>query len=275
MVEIGGSGRHRSTLPAPTLQNALKLSTASQIVCPLSASMSKLGILALYYQLFGQTSRNYRIAIKATFVLVTCVMVVQFIIPFANCKPFSKMWTPDGPGTCAIASLSLWRYLSLPNVFTTVLMIAIPFPKLFGLKVSAATKLGLAVILCVCVAGMVAAIMRVVSFLAVTSFHDITFENVKPFCWTITESGIYLIAGILPTLRPLMKKVFKNVPFDRILSASFRSSGSWGHKKGVFNKDKTLPELPKGQKPFTDMSSKGTVLVMMEDERCLMREDSR
>ncbi|MCP6336096.1 hypothetical protein NL449_29165, partial [Klebsiella pneumoniae] len=77
---------------------------------------------------------------------------------------------------------------------------------------------GLVVVFLVCIAGIVAAIMRFESFLAVKDFHDITYENVKPLCWTVAESGIYLVAGVLPTLKPLIKKVCKNTALERLLT---------------------------------------------------------
>ncbi|KAF2249013.1 hypothetical protein BU26DRAFT_379265, partial [Trematosphaeria pertusa] len=129
------------------------------------------------------------------------------VIPFANCKPFSKNWEVMGPGSCAIQPLSLWRYLSIPNVVTTIIIVGIPLPALYKLNVSPATKVGLGLVFSVCIAGIVAAIMRFQSFLEVANFNDITYENIKPLCWTIAESGIYLVAGVLPTLRPLVRKV--------------------------------------------------------------------
>lgn len=86
--------------------------------------------------------------------------------------------------------------------------------------------------LSVCVLGMVAGIMRFYSFLAVRSFEDITYEAVQPLCWTIAESGIYLVAGVMPTLRPLVRKVVGDVHFDKLLSRSSWSSGNRSSKRG-------------------------------------------
>ncbi|KAL5115420.1 hypothetical protein ACEQ8H_006720 [Pleosporales sp. CAS-2024a] len=227
MVKIGGAGRHLDTLPDSTIEKALKLSTALQIVCPLTTSLSKLGVLCLYHRIFAQTGRWYRPVIWATFGLVATIMVTQIPLPFANCKPFSKTWRPDGPGNCAIEGLYLWRYLGIPNVLTTLILVAIPVPALAKLRVSAASKLGLVVVFSVFILGIIAAIMRFQAFLEVTDFHDITYQNVKPLCWTIAESGIYLVAGILPTLKPLLNKVSKGTALERMLTRCPRSFESW------------------------------------------------
>jgi hypothetical protein len=179
---MGDAGRHLVTLPAGTLMNALKLCTVLQIVCPLMTSLSKLGVLCLLNRIFKQSERWYRIAIGTTFYLRLAITFSQVLIPFINCRPFSKNWKPDEPGTCAIARLSLWRYLDIPNVSTTLFTVAIPFPALAKLHVSRSSKLGLVIVFGVCVLGVGTAIMRVRFFLKVVDINDITYQNVKPLC---------------------------------------------------------------------------------------------
>ncbi|KAF2875535.1 hypothetical protein BDV95DRAFT_591018 [Massariosphaeria phaeospora] len=284
MVQLGGAGRHLVALPISTIHTSLKMSTVNQIICPLTTSLTKLGVLCLFHQILGRTSRRLRIIINVTFVVVLCVLLVQVLIPFVNCKPFSKMWQPERPGFCGIPAQALWRYLSLPNVITTMVIISIPVPSLYKLHVSTLTKIGVGVVFVVCVMGFIAAVMRFHAFVMVENFNDITYDNVMPMCWTIAESGIYLLAGILPTLRPLLRKVFADVPFEKLLSKSFKSlksfrtSGSWGNKRGSQMRpkggkptdvQKPLPSVPKDNILFSDMSSNGTVMVMMEDEESL------
>lgn len=233
LIEYGGAGRHLVALDRPSITLALKLSFALQIVCPLTTSFSKLGVLCLFYRIFGQSSRAYRMCIKATFAFVVVIMIAQILIPFLNCRPFNHTWHPESQGSCAIPALSLWRYLGIPNVVTTLIIVTLPVPALAKLNVSRPVRLGLIVVFGICILGIVAAIMRFQSFLAVTNFRDITYENVKPLCWTIAESGIYLVAGIMPTLRPLLMRVFKDTIFHRLVAtgSSAKVSGSWGNKR--------------------------------------------
>jgi len=238
MIHIGGAGHHAATLPLETITKALQLNTALQLICPLTTSLTKLSILSLFYTIFGRTSKHYRLVIRITFALCLMTLIVQVIIPFANCKPFYKTWTLGAEQACAINGLYLWKYLSIPNVITTLIVVAIPVPAVYKLRISSATKIGLGIVFCVCVCGVVAAIMRFASFLAVQSFHDFTYEQITPLCWTIAESGTYMVAGVMPTLRPLMRKIFSNVQFEKILTGRFKtfktskSEGSWGNKRG-------------------------------------------
>jgi hypothetical protein len=62
-------------------------------------------------------------------------MVAQVLIPFMNCRPFSKTWNPDPryPGSCYIPGLVLWRYLGIPNVVTSLVIIGILVPNEYNL----------------------------------------------------------------------------------------------------------------------------------------------
>jgi hypothetical protein len=90
LIRIGGTDYHFAALDPYTIANALKLITALQIVYPLTASLSKLGVLCLFHSLFAQTSTPYRIIIYIAFLIVLSIMAVQVLIPFINCCPFSK-----------------------------------------------------------------------------------------------------------------------------------------------------------------------------------------
>lgn len=149
------------------------------------------------------------------------------------------------------------------------MIVGIPVPALAKLHVSRPVKVGLCIVFSVCILGIVAAIMRFQSFLAVVDFHDITYENVKPLCWTIAESGIYLIAGVMPTLRPFLRRLFKDTMFERMLTGSSRTrqSGSRGDKR--FSRmwlkvGQPVPEVVKEHRSNSDASREGVTLVKLD-----------
>ncbi|KAF9741863.1 hypothetical protein PMIN06_005141 [Paraphaeosphaeria minitans] len=277
-IHIGGAGRHTATLDYATITTALQLNTALQIICPLTTSLSKMSILCLLHTIFGRTSERTRLVIRLTFVLCLITLIVQVVIPFSNCRPFSATWTLGRQSQCTISGLALWKYLSIPNVLTTFVVVAIPLPALYKLRVSTTTKLGLAVVLCVCVCGVVAAIMRFVSFIRVMSFDDFNYEQIDPLRWTIAESGIYMLAGVLPTLRPLARKLFGNTTFERILTGMFRSDGigksgvsegSWGNKRGseMGRGDADEVALVRKENNFSMLSTEDTIVGVEDEEK--------
>lgn len=231
LIRFGGTGHHTLAIAPQTLRTALKLSVANEIVCPLTTSLSKLGVLCFLDRILRQSGRWYRIAIRSAFVLVAMIMLAQVLVPFVNCRPFRKTWQPEVEGSCAIEGLDLWRYAGIPNVLTTLLVVGIPVPALARLKVSREVKCGLGVVFAVCIVGVVAAFMRFYSFLMVEDFHDITYENVTPLCWIVTESGLYFIAGVMLTLRPLFRKVLKKTALKGIWTRRTMSLGSWRSRR--------------------------------------------
>jgi hypothetical protein len=260
MIKRGGAGQHLATLPASTATTGLKLSTALQIICPLTTSLSKLAVLCLLHRILGGSSRPTRLAIRVVFSLVATIMLVQLLIPLLNCRPLSKTWTPGGPGTCAIPGLALWRFLGIPNLVTSILIIAIPLPAMCRLHVSRATRCGLGFVLGVCVLGIGAAIMRFWTFLSVRDFHDITYESVGPLCWTIAESGIYLVAGVLPTLRPLLKLVFTGTWVEKMVREKSRQSGSWAYGRRRLRGNHSTPAASETQRSQSHNVAEGVVL---------------
>ncbi|KAF2729627.1 hypothetical protein EJ04DRAFT_555963 [Polyplosphaeria fusca] len=248
MLSIGGAGKHLAANSPATTRSLMKLLLAHQIICPLTTSLTKLGILVLFHQILARTSRYYKVAIQITFFLVLATAVIQVIIPFANCKPLAYNWNRRTmQGSCAFDGLALWRYLTIPNIVTTFVMVLIPLPALYKLQVTPASKFGLSLVFSVAIAGVVAATMRFHAFLTVSDFSDISFEIITPECWTIAESGIYLIVGVLPTLRPLVKLLCGDVNFDRMLSRTFGktdASGNSSWKRGSGIEAKAPSELP-------------------------------
>lgn len=56
------------------------------------------------------------------------------------------------------------------------------------------------------VSGIMASILRFVSFNNTSSFIDATWNAVELYIWTLAEPSIYLIAACLITYRPLLEK---------------------------------------------------------------------
>jgi len=231
MIYTGGTGHHTASLTPHQRATALKLAAASQIICPMTTSFSKLGVLIFLSRILRQSGRWYRIAIWSTFALVTATMLAQVLMPFVNCRPFRKTWEPQVDGTCSIEILALYRYAGTPNVITTLLVIGIPVPVLAKLHVSRGVKTGLCIVFAICIVGVVAAFMRTYSYLKVEDFRDITYENVRPMCWIVAESGIYLIAGVMLTMRPLVRRVCKGTRMERFWTGSGERSRSWGSRR--------------------------------------------
>ncbi|KAF2267834.1 hypothetical protein CC78DRAFT_49279 [Lojkania enalia] len=254
MIRIGGAGRHVAALSPSTIGNMLKLNLAHQIICPLTTSLTKLSILLLFQQILGRTSRYYIYIIHVTFFLVAATALIQVIIPLANCKPFNYNWNKMIDGSCAFRGIELWRYLSIPNLITTLIMLLIPLPALYNLRIPHLTKIGLCIVFSFAIVGCIAGSLRLQSFLEITDLSDHSFNMIKPECWTIAESGTYLVVGVLPTLKPLLERVCESMGIEGVFTRTF-STSRWNKGSGETHGmrsakrenafDKMLPRLPR------------------------------
>ena len=150
MIKLGHAGQHIWTITPSQMTTLLKLVFALQILCPLSTSLIKLAILIFFRRLFGFQSKKHRIVIYITFAIISLLAIIQLIIPLINCSPISKNWDFTVPGKCRFDNMGLWRYLSVPNVVTSFLMLAIPAPAVWRLRVGVYTRVGLAITGVVC-----------------------------------------------------------------------------------------------------------------------------
>ncbi|KAF2745692.1 hypothetical protein M011DRAFT_131934 [Sporormia fimetaria CBS 119925] len=223
----GGAGYHTDTVGLDTLITMLKLIKAHELIYVSSMLFPKLAILYLYLRIF--TTRPMQISIYATGVLVVVTFLFGVFASFLNCRPLSSFWNPQLERNCTMDVLTIFRYYSIPNLVSDAILIIIPLPIICKLRVSATTKVGLYFTFMVMAFGMVAAILRFVSFLQVELFTDITYHGITTTSWTIIEPGVYLVAATMPTLRPLIRRISRRAnpyvcPSRQKLMGCFRTS---------------------------------------------------
>lgn len=63
-----------------------------------------------------------------------------------------------------------------------------------------------------CDRGIVTAILRFVGFLRTDVFQDVTYHAVVTTNWSIIEPGVHLMGATVPTLRPMVRRFFSQMP---------------------------------------------------------------
>lgn len=66
--------------------------------------------------------------------------------------------------------------------------------------------------------GIFTAIFRLREFIVLGPFKDLTWYSIDTYTWTVVETGVYLIAACLPSLRSLLKHLFKDMDIRSIRS---------------------------------------------------------
>ena len=143
MVRYGGTGRHVVALEPAVVMRWLKLDVAEVFMYLVSITLPKLAILCLYGRIF--TMRPYRCAIYTTGSLIVLTLLAGVITAIAICRPFSYLWDQSiSDGHCGNV-IALYRYISIPNLFTDVCIIVLPLHGVWGLQAKIVHKIGITV----------------------------------------------------------------------------------------------------------------------------------
>lgn len=139
-VTIGGAGYPANTLPHRTVRRMFQLSKAHEVVYVLSIPFPKLTILCLYLRLF--TARLSKAILYAAGVTIIVTALFFFIAIFSNCRPFNAFWNQSIQPTCTMDVMSAFRFYSVPNIATDVVILILPIPALLRLNVGTLAKVG-------------------------------------------------------------------------------------------------------------------------------------
>lgn len=106
-----------------------------------TVNIPKLAILAFYHRLFPNKSNRIPIVLLMAFCIA--LMIATLIAAFTACIPFSANWNPKEPGAHCVNKEALFRYTSLPNIFSDICMLILPAKVVWKLHMSTRLKIGL------------------------------------------------------------------------------------------------------------------------------------
>ncbi|KAF2180761.1 hypothetical protein K469DRAFT_639166 [Zopfia rhizophila CBS 207.26] len=261
-VYIGGVGRHAAALKMESPEK-LVVWAKFAIIIPItyfpSVAFPKLSILALYLRIFEEPA--YQIVCWATALFIGGNCIGAVIPAFFICIPLEYWWNKNLPGGGNCIDVNAWyRWPSIVNIATDLVMLAIPIPAIITLHTSKRVKAGLAATFLLGSIGFITAIVRFIGFFTEDMAADPTWVEVKLIWWTIMECQFYLFAASLISCKPLLRPIRdKLAPFTK-------KWGSWGSnflskrsspKNSSYGVQGTSLEMPKREdsKQLEDGSS--------------------
>ncbi|RYO86641.1 hypothetical protein DL766_003535 [Monosporascus sp. MC13-8B] len=206
-VVRGGVGKHTivNLIVDPDAMNrGAKYFFVSQFMYGTVIALIKSSILALYLHIFPTQFMK-----KSCFVLGGLVFawwLMAMIVPFVQCKPMSKSWSPFEEGTC-IDTCAFLVGNAVPNIVTDAAILALPAHQISKLQLRTMQKaaitgiflLGGIVIIASCIR------LKVVYALWESDLNmDFTVQIKDSWLWTVTEPAVGVLCACLPTLRPLV-----------------------------------------------------------------------
>jgi len=169
----------------------------------LAVCLPKLAILELYLRIF--LSRSFRMACYVTIGIVVATFVATGLTATFQCTPIAFQWDKNIKDGYCIDELAFFRWCSLPNVITDVVLLVLPIPIVLRLHATTQKKLELVGIFVCGSAGLIFSIVRFSLFFKTDAFADETWTSSILMVVTDIEPAAYFICACLPGLRPLLE----------------------------------------------------------------------
>lgn len=213
-------GKHADTLSIPIIIQFLKYVFAAQLLYVIALAWIKLAILAFYWRLFS---------IKARWpVLITTGVVIAWIISGVSlqceidplllltfeqsaaliftCKPVKAQWDLTVTNAVCLDRRAVYLGVSLVNVVTDVVLLALPIPYIWNLHSPAFQRIVLVGIFSLGIFVSIVSIVRLTILMGLNlGKADITYQMSQVFIWSLVEVSIGLVCACLPSLRPAVR----------------------------------------------------------------------
>ncbi|KAJ5889048.1 hypothetical protein N7495_009089 [Penicillium taxi] len=198
-----GMGLHANTLPAKNLVIVAKLLMAFECAYCTCAGIIKISILLMYGRIFP--TRYFRVSAYILGSIVIAWVIAIVCVSVFQCRPISKAWNNDLPGTCINLKDSFIGN-AVPNIVTDILILALPVQIVWGLYATVLHRLS---VISIFLLGSFVVFTSAYRFSTLFQFQttDMTWTLSKACTWCLVECSSGIISACLPTLRPLVSMI--------------------------------------------------------------------
>ncbi|KAI0877817.1 hypothetical protein GGS24DRAFT_497531 [Hypoxylon argillaceum] len=203
LSEMAGNGFHD---PNESPYIVAQLAVAISIFTPLALWTCKAPILFLYIRLFG-IKKWLRVTSYATLTIMALVYVSGIIAIPPACTPRTKDLSEAFIDGCQGRTRMINVYLGSVSVLADVIILVLPMPVVFGLKLLVRSRVGLIFLF---LSGLFAIAASIISlFFKAISLSSPATSLALSILATITECSVALIVGCVPSMRVLWSKILK------------------------------------------------------------------
>ncbi|KAI0809932.1 hypothetical protein GGR55DRAFT_145803 [Xylaria sp. FL0064] len=203
LSDKAGNGFHDPDIAPYTVA---QLAVAISVVTPLALWTCKAPILFLYLRLFG-IKKWLRVISYVTLALTAAVYISGIVAIPPACTPHSSDLSEAFVDNCQTRTRMINVYLGSFSVLADVIILVLPLPVVFGLKLLVRSRVGLAFLF---LSGLFAIGASIISlFFKAQSLQLPTTSLALSILATITECSVALIVGCVPPLRVLWSKILK------------------------------------------------------------------
>ena len=114
-----------------------------EIIYGFAIALAKSSILLLYYRIF--ITPQFRVAVYMVAFVVLSGGLSDVMVAIFQCTPVRYAWNKAMHGSC-INQLAYYRWISLPNIDTDIVMLSLPLPMVWNLHAPTAQKVALSAV---------------------------------------------------------------------------------------------------------------------------------
>ncbi|KAK3381238.1 hypothetical protein B0H63DRAFT_198040 [Podospora didyma] len=204
-----GAGRHLGDIDPPTnIPIAIKINFVSQPIYLIAICVVKLAVGATLLRI--ASTKFYKTLILSIMGFMTFYTIGCFFTVVLQCTDLRALWDQSVPANCwdqkTLQGLS-YTNVAL-NILTDLLFaVFIPIPMLWNLNVNRRTRISLLGALSLGCFACAAAFIKISSLVNYGKTGDWLWDSRDITIWTVVECNTGIVAGSLPALRPLFKRI--------------------------------------------------------------------
>ncbi|KAK8108920.1 hypothetical protein PG984_014721 [Apiospora sp. TS-2023a] len=228
-----GAGRHWQYIHPPEhIPIGLHLNFATQPMCLVALTLTKVSVGVFLLRL--APTKNYRAFIHFIIGFTVLSSTAGFLTVFFQCRPLSFNWDNTTPGGQCISARNLkiaTYFNSILSASTDLIFALLPIPMLINVQLNWKAKSAIIGILSLGVFATAAAIAKMAYLSNYGKYGDLLFDSADITIWTTIEITVAMIAGSIPCLKPLFKKILD-------LSSAYRKTSNkryYGQNSGYGN----------------------------------------
>ncbi|KAL1843517.1 hypothetical protein VTJ49DRAFT_1110 [Mycothermus thermophilus] len=172
----------------------------------------KMTFLLQYYRVLAVA--HMRTVYLVSMFIVGGWALSQVMVGIFTCTPVSGFWDFTIESKC-IPNQPQWYINAAGNIITDVAVFCLPLPAILKLHLARGSKLILLGIFCLGFFTVIISGIRI-RYLKVT--EDFSWWNIEPSLWSCIELTSALTCACLPTLRPLLTRVFPSLGSQSTIS---------------------------------------------------------
>ncbi|CRG87261.1 hypothetical protein PISL3812_04278 [Talaromyces islandicus] len=213
-----GMGWHESDLPPEILTKQLIIFWLSLPVYNIAMVLAKVSIFLQYPRLFQ--TKTMHILCRATISTIAIFGLWAVLSALLHCIPVAKSWYPKQLAGYCLSNEILWFVNSGVYIITDLVIMVTPISSSFSLYLSLRQKLALCVMFASGGLVLIISIIRLQSVRVLSTSSDFIYDSPSFSMWSSIECSTGIICACLPTLRPLLSRVWPSIIPDLDTSRS-------------------------------------------------------